>query len=92
MRVIYQAENQIDANLVKGLLEQAGIRAFVAGEYLQGGVGDLPASGLITVSVVDQEVEGARRVVEQYEANVSESTAGESRWDHLSDNLLSWKG
>ena len=42
MKVIYQAENAIDANLLKGWLEQDGIMAFVNGEFLQGGVGELP--------------------------------------------------
>ena len=36
MQIVYRAANIIDANLVKGVLEQAGIPAFVSGEYLTG--------------------------------------------------------
>ncbi len=91
MKIIYRAENPIDANLVKGLLAQAGIQAFVGGEYLQGGIGDLPAAGLVTVSVADDHVEAARRVVEEFEHQPAHGK-GETRWDHLSDSLLNWKG
>lgn len=51
MRVLYEAENLIDAYLVRGLLEQAGIPAWVRGEYLAGGIGELPVSGLLAVCV-----------------------------------------
>lgn len=51
MRVLYEAENLIDAHLVRGLLEQAGIPAWVRGEYLTGGIGELPVSGLLAVCV-----------------------------------------
>ncbi len=91
MKIIYRAENQIDANLVKDLLEQAGVKAFVGGEYLQGGVGDLPAGGLVTVSVADSDVEAARVVIDEFE-NQPARGKGDTRWDHLSDSLLSWKG
>ena len=51
MRVIYEAENLIDAHLVRGLLEQAGIPVFVRGEYLTGAIGELPPQGLVAVMV-----------------------------------------
>ena len=57
MKIIYRAENIIDANLIKGLLEHEGIQAFVGGSYLQGGVGELPASGLVNVSVADEDTD-----------------------------------
>lgn len=53
MRVVYQAENVIDAHLVKNLLENAGIPAWVRGEFLTGGIGELPAQGLVAVMVPD---------------------------------------
>ncbi len=68
MQIVYRAANIIDANLVKGVLEQAGIPAFVSGEYLTGGIGQLPASDLVTVMVAAIDVERARPVVEEVEA------------------------
>lgn len=51
MRVVYEAANLIDAHLVRHALEAAGIPAFVRGEALLGGVGELPACGLVAVCV-----------------------------------------
>jgi hypothetical protein len=59
MRIVYRAENLVDAHLVKDVLDQAGIPAFISGEYLIGGVGQLPARDFISVSVPDVCVEAA---------------------------------
>ena len=59
MRIIYRAENLVDAHLVKDVLDQADIPAFISGEYLIGGVGQLPARDFIVVSVPDVCVEAA---------------------------------
>src|SRR5690606_32042927 len=64
MRIIYRAANIIDANLVKNALEQEGILAFVNGEYLPGGVGQLPASDFLSVMVADDDVERAQAIAE----------------------------
>ena len=63
MRVVYEPENLIEAHLVKGLLAQAGIDAFVRGEYLSGAIGELHAMGLIAVMVADEDVAAARAVI-----------------------------
>ncbi|TAN05082.1 MAG: DUF2007 domain-containing protein [Rhodanobacteraceae bacterium] len=63
MRTVYHAEGIVDAHLVKDALAQAGIPAFVNGEYLIGGVGQLPARDFLTVSVPDPCVEAAAPVV-----------------------------
>lgn len=68
MRVIYQAENLIDAHLVKGLLEQAEIPAFVLGEHLSGGIGELPVMGLVAVAVADGHVDAAAAALQQWRA------------------------
>ena len=53
MHVIYQADNLFDAHLVKHALEDAGIPAFVFGESLLGGMGELPLFGVLRVCVQD---------------------------------------
>ena len=53
MHVIYQADNLFDAHLVKHALEDAGIPAFVFGESLLGGMGELPLFGVLRVCVPD---------------------------------------
>lgn len=68
MKIIYRAANLIDAHLVKGSLEQEGIHAFVSGEHLTGGVGQLPASDLVTVMVADHDAEQARSIALEVDA------------------------
>ena len=47
MRVVYLADNLFDAHLVKHALEEAEIPAFVFGESLLGGMGELPLFGVL---------------------------------------------
>lgn len=65
MRTVYHAEGIVDVHLVKDALEQAGIPAFVNGEYLIGGMGQLPARDFLTVSVPDSAVAAALPVVRE---------------------------
>lgn len=68
MRAVYEAENIIDANLVKGLLEAAGIPAYVRGAYLTGGIGELPVSGLLAVCVPAAALAEAGQVLADWQA------------------------
>jgi hypothetical protein len=63
MRIVYHAEHLIDAHLVKGLLEGEGIPAFVPGEFLVGGMGELPVLGVIAVAVPDSAWARARELI-----------------------------
>lgn len=63
MRAVYQAENILDAHVVRGALECRGIPAFVTGEYLTGAAGQLPAAGLVAVLVPDDDVAAAQDIV-----------------------------
>jgi hypothetical protein len=64
MKIVYRAENIIDANLVKGALELEGVTAFVSGEYLTGAAGELPCWNLVAVMVADQDVERAAPIAQ----------------------------
>lgn len=68
MQEIYQAENRIDAYVVKGLLEQHGIQAYVLGGDLPGGAGELPAFGLVRIAVDALDVLRAQQLLKAYEA------------------------
>lgn len=70
MRTVYRAESVVDAHLVKDALEHADIPAFIAGEHLIGGVGQLPARDFLRVDVPDPCVEAALPVVRQVEARL----------------------
>jgi hypothetical protein len=65
MRTVYHAEGIVDAHLVKDALENAGIPAFINGEYLIGGMGQLPARDFMTVSVPEIYADDAGPVVHE---------------------------
>ena len=54
--------------MILHLLQQSGIPGHVEGEYLQGGIGELPAAGLVNVVVADEQAERARAVIRDWES------------------------
>lgn len=68
MITVYNALNSLDAHLIKGLLEQQEIPAYVLGEHLQSGVGEIPAIGLIRVSVSDVDYPKAKAIADAWDA------------------------
>jgi hypothetical protein len=68
MKTVFDASGNIEAHLVMHQLQQAGIDASIEGEYLQGGIGELPAAGNIRVVVPDDDVDEARQVIADWEA------------------------
>ena len=72
MKIVYQAENIIDANLVKNALEHDGISAFVSGQYLTGAAGELPPIALVNVMVAEVDWPRARPIAERIDAALAE--------------------
>ena len=70
MMTVYNAVNSIEGYLIKNLLEQQEIPAFVLGEHLQSGVGEIPAIGLIRVSVSDSDYQRAKEIIDEWDASV----------------------
>lgn len=64
MRTVYEAANIIDAHLVRQALEAEGIPAYVRGEALIGGIGELGVYGLLGVMVPELAWPRAREIVE----------------------------
>ena len=75
VRIVYEAENIIDANLVKNALEHEGIVAFVSGHYLTGAAGELPPMGLVKVMVSVVDWPKARAIAESIDAELAERRA-----------------
>ena len=80
MKIVYRAENIIDANLVKNALEAEDIPAFVSGYYLTGAIGDLPPMALVNVMVSEIDIERARTVAERVDADLAEFRANPDDW------------
>lgn len=72
MRIVYRAENIIDAHLVRNVLEGAGIPAHVSGEYLTGAMGELPVMGLVSVLVAERDWPAASRLAAEVDAELCE--------------------
>jgi hypothetical protein len=75
MKIVYRAENIIDANLVKNALDGEGITAYVGGHYLTGAAGELPVAGLVNVMVAQVDWPRARSIAERIDAALAERRA-----------------
>lgn len=69
MKSVYQAQNSLDAHLVKGLLQNHGIDAHVFGDFLQGALGELPAFGMVEVHVPPDDEAEARAIIKAFETD-----------------------
>ena len=63
MKKVFDALSNIEAHLVLHQLQQAGLEAYIQGEHLQGGMGDLPAIGNVRIMVNDADEVEARQVI-----------------------------
>lgn len=60
---VFAAANLIDDHLICHSLEQSGVPAFVGGEAVLGGIGELPPIGLVSVSEPDSAREQSHDVI-----------------------------
>lgn len=54
--------------MILSLLEQRRIAGRIEGEYLQGGIGELQATGFVRVLVSDEDYAEARQIINEWEA------------------------
>jgi len=71
METVFEAETNVEAHMIVHLLERSEINARIIGEYLQGGVGELPATGNIRVVVEPGDAVAAREIITEWEADQS---------------------
>lgn len=67
MQTVYAASNSLEAHMILNLLESQGVPGRIEGEYLQGGVGELPVAGLVRVVVAEQDYQAAKEIVDKWE-------------------------
>ena len=65
---VYRGSDYFEAQLLKGLMEQQGLQVFLQGAALQGGMGDLPALGNLSITVNDADQQRAEEIIAAYEA------------------------
>ncbi len=81
MRTVYEAANVIDAHLVRQALEAEGIPAYVRGEALAGGIGELGVFCLVAVMVPELAWPQARALVEALALGAELPAAGREATD-----------
>lgn len=67
MRKVYESSTALEAHMIKNLIEREGINVRIDGEYLQGGVGELQAIGIVKVMVDDPDYATAQKIVDDWE-------------------------
>lgn len=65
---VFRGSDYIEAQLVAGLLRQAGVEVFLQGAFLQGALGDLPATGHLAIFVNESDRAAAERIIQAYES------------------------
>ncbi|MEE4246462.1 MAG: DUF2007 domain-containing protein [Kangiellaceae bacterium] len=64
---VYRANNWLEANLIKSMLELEGIDVFLLGEYLMGAIGELSADvAQVELQVSARDKSRAEVLVKQY--------------------------
>ncbi|WP_114418301.1 putative signal transducing protein [Marinospirillum perlucidum] len=66
MLIVYQASDYLEAHLVAGMLQSRGLQAYVCGEYLQGGIGEMAPLGFAQVGVSEEDYALAYQLVQEY--------------------------
>lgn len=65
---IYRAENTVEANIIKGLIQTAGIECHIKGEMLQGALGEIPFEQTeVSVQVYAIKERHARQILVNYQ-------------------------
>jgi len=67
MKLLYEAPNTVEAHMILNLLEQAGLSARIDGEYLQGGVGELQAMGVVRVMIEESDYAEADIIIQEWD-------------------------
>jgi hypothetical protein len=66
MKPLHTARHATEAHLIRGYLESQGIAAIVRGEFLTGGIGELPADICKVWVVDDAHLPRAAKLLQQF--------------------------
>lgn len=80
MKPLYTARHAADAHLVRGYLESVGVHSIVRGEYLTGGIGELPADVCRVWVLDDEELPRADKLLRQFLRGEAAGAHAHERW------------
>ena len=66
MQRIYDPENLLEAEMLRGMLASEGITAHLTGTHLLGAIGELPVAGLLGLHVADEQGLRASELIAAY--------------------------
>ncbi|MCJ8169997.1 putative signal transducing protein [Atopomonas sediminilitoris] len=66
MQRIYEPADLLEAQLLLGMLQQRGFDVCLHGADLLGGVGELPALGILALAVPGDDARLARQLIDEY--------------------------
>lgn len=67
MQRIHEPVDLIEAQMLISMLRSEGIEVYLQGEDLIGGMGELPALGLLGLMVSDQQAQQAHQLIVSYQ-------------------------
>lgn len=79
LKTVFHANDIVEAHIVASMLQAEGIKTFVGGHYLQGGVGGLAVQDFADVQVLEDDVVQAHSLIAEYESSIASSAEGSSR-------------
>lgn len=80
MKLLHTARHATEAHLIRGYLESQGIAALVRGEFLSGGIGELPADVCQVWVAIDHDAERAQGLLRQFLNGEASRTHAHKRW------------
>jgi hypothetical protein len=78
VKIVYRANDIIEAHIVAGMLRANDIETHVGGHYLQGAVGDLAMDGFANVLVAEDDYDAAIGLVREYDATAAQADTDEA--------------
>jgi hypothetical protein len=79
LKLLYEASNTIEAQMLVDLLKQQGLAAHVHGANLTGAMGDLPMAGLVRLVIAPEDHARARAVIDAWEVSQPAQAPVESK-------------
>ena len=79
--LVFHANDIIEAQIVCGMLEANGVKAWVDGAYLQGAVGELQTMGFARVKVLEADLPQALKILENYNASDVPDVTQDGVWN-----------
>ncbi|NLY12899.1 MAG: DUF2007 domain-containing protein [Gammaproteobacteria bacterium] len=82
MQRIHEPADLMEAQMLISMLRSEGIQVYLQGADLVGGMGELPALGLLGLMVEDEQVQQARALIASYQ-QATPIVEGEYNAPHL---------